>query len=163
MPGLITLAGSTIEPLHRLSTQELSAQTQPSAVPTQRERVGWQTLFSCSCSPMAMLTKSCQSSLQSADAARQSPPHPLRFHPATLILFSLPPTLFLTRLFCSPSAAVSSQFSAATHKSPRLRRLSASAAPTCILNGFYSVGVCVYTENSSAPPNRIGGYYSLAA
>lgn len=38
VPGLITLAGATIEPLHRLSTQELSAQTQPSAVPTRRER-----------------------------------------------------------------------------------------------------------------------------
>lgn len=38
VPGLITLAGSTMEPLHRLSTQELSAQTQPAPFPHGKER-----------------------------------------------------------------------------------------------------------------------------
>lgn len=120
------------------------------------ERDGWQTLFSCSCSPMAALLKSCQSSLQSADAARRTPsPRFLLPAPQTLILFSLLPTVLLTRPFCSPLAAVSSQFSAAARKSSRWRRLSASPAPTCILNGFSSVCACVYAlKNSPAPPNR---------
>lgn len=118
----------------------------------EKERDGWRTLFSCSCSPMAMLSKSCQSSRQSADAARRSPPG---FTHQSPVLFSLPPTLLLTLPFCSPSVVVSSQFSAAAHKSPRSRHLSASAAPTCILNGFSFVCACVYAEkNSPAPLSR---------
>lgn len=140
MPGLITLAGLTMEPLHRLSTQELSAQTQPAPFPhgKEREREGKRRLAGRLYSPAAalrwpLLSQSPVSQVCKALTQRDRFPTPTTTtHP-----FSLPPTRLLTRPFCSPSAAaVSSQFSAAEDESPRSRCLSASA---CILNEFSSV------------------------